>query len=102
MGSLFLLLTLQAADQPKVTILKGHTRPVMSVAFSPEGKLLASAAKDKTVKIWSVANKKEMRSLTYDFGLNWLSFASDGHRLAAMADDAIVIWDISTGEQLVV
>ncbi len=34
--------------------LKGHTGPVMSVAFSPDGKRLASSSRDQTVKVWDV------------------------------------------------
>ena len=48
-----------ALAQPEARhTLKGHTESVVSVAYSPDGKTLASGSEDKTIKLWDVATGK--------------------------------------------
>src|SRR5262249_23583109 len=68
--------------------LRGHTSWVTSVAFSPDGKRLASGAHDNTVKVWDAATGQEILSLNGHTGrVTSVAFSPDGKRLASVATD---------------
>jgi WD40 repeat protein len=82
--------------------LRGHTGPVTSVAFSSDGRHLASASHDGTVRIWEVQTGREVRSLRgHTGGVNGVCFSPDGQRLASAGQDKTVrLWDANTGQEL--
>ena len=83
-----------AASGRESLTLKGHTGEVHGVAFSPDGKWLATASGDRTVKVWDTTSGQETRTLKGHTGnVNGVAFSPDGKRLASASDDKTVkIW----------
>ena len=82
--------------------LGGHANQVWGVSFSPDGKMLASASADKTVKLWDTSTGKEIKTLTGHTNSVWgVSFSPDGKMLASgSADKTVKLWDTSTGKEI--
>lgn len=66
-----------------VQVLNKHTEPVYSVAFSPNGKLVATGSFDKCVYVWSVEEGALVRSFTGVAGVYEVCWHKDGTRVAA-------------------
>ena len=76
-----------------------HTDSVRSVAFAPDGQILASGSKDQTVKLWRVSDRTLFCTLAGHTGpVGSVIFAPDGQNLAAgSGDKTIKLWRVSDG-----
>lgn len=101
----YALYLLDAATGQQVRKLTGHTSPITAVAFSADGRTLASGrrtniARADTIKLWDTSTGQMVRTLNGNsYAVNDIAFSNDG-RLAAGAGIEVRFWDAATGKML--
>ncbi len=81
--------------------LSGHAAQVRSVAFSPDGNILASGSEDRTIKLWNMDTMKLSATLAHSSVIRDVAFLPDGTQLASGGDDGtLTFWDVNSHRAL--
>jgi WD40 repeat protein len=79
--------------------LTGQQGSINSLAFSDDGRSIASVAEDGRIEIWDVANERIVRTLAGGTEITALRFSPNGQALATAAEDySITLWNLQTGQ----
>ena len=78
-----------------------HIDFVQGAAFSPDGRLLATASRDRTARLWEASTGKELARLVHDDAVLSVAFSPDSRILASGSSDRSVrLWDTTSGQEI--
>jgi len=91
-----------ASSGIEIMTMTSQDGPVLCVAFSPDGKLIASGNHIVTTKVWDATSGAELMTLNgHDGAVCSVTFSPDGRRILTASDDRTAkIWDLGTGAEL--
>lgn len=94
----------EAGSGKFICSMKGHDGGILAIAFRPDGKLIATASSDRTVRLWDVKTGKEtLRLRGHNGAVSGLRFDRTGKWLASRSVDATArIWEVDSGVEMAV
>jgi WD40 repeat protein len=99
---LLLFIVAARAEEANLYLQLGHSYPVVSVAFSPDGHLVLTGSGDSTARLWDLTTGRELRTFVgHAQAVTCLAFSPDGRSiLTGSWDRTARLWDISSGREM--
>jgi WD40 repeat protein len=87
------------AQTPRLVVQMGHTEPVASAAFSPDGKQVLTGSWDKTAKLWDLSGRELQTFTGHASYVFKVVFSPDGKQVLTGSNDKTAkLWDLSGKE----
>ena len=90
-------------DAPReLARIAAHEGQIVTLCWSPNGKSLATAGADHTIKLWDLSTRRELATLSgHTDAVRCVAFSPDGQALASGCDDGVLkLWDMHTSQEL--
>lgn len=88
----------EVSSQKLRLVFKGHKKEIKALAFTADGKILASGSRDGTIRLWDTSTGDQAASFSSNLTTS-LAFSADGKILASTYNKGIKLWDITTGKE---
>jgi WD40 repeat protein/uncharacterized caspase-like protein len=89
-------------QQQELVVQIGHVNDITSVAFSADGRLLASGSHDETIKLWDITTGRVLRTFSgHTLPVLTIAFSPDSKILASGSSDGMIkLWSVVSGQEL--
>ncbi len=91
-------LALYDADGDRIREFVGHTGVVWAVSASPDGRYLASASYDQTIRLWNIETGELLTTIFVGLDREWVAWTPAGYYKASAGGDNLIGWHINQGE----